>query len=162
MLFTIRRSLALMAALAAAGSLTLSSCSPSAREAGRQSGEAMGDAVKDAADATGEAMGDAATATGQAALGKAINPVLDLLGKGETQITDGNLAGAIATMGGFSALWATAAPVIQPLAGDKWPMIDSAAKMVLKTFGKDANPDASAAGSAITGLMGPLKALMAN
>ena len=138
MLSTIRRSFALMAALAAAGSLTLSSCSPSAREAGRQSGEAMG---------------DAATATGQAALGKAINPVLDLLGKGETQITDGNLAGAIATMGGFSALWATAAPVIQPLAGDKWPMVDSAAKTVLKTFGKDANPDASAAGSAITCLL---------
>lgn len=162
MLFTLKRSLTLMAALVAAGSLTLTACSPSAREAGVQTGEAMGDAVKDAADATGDAAKDAASATGQAALSKAINPVLDLLGKGETQVTDGNLTGAIATMGGFSALWATAAPVIQPLAGDKWPMIDSAAKMVLKTFGNDASPDAAAAGSAITGLMGPLKALMAN
>lgn len=152
----------MLAALAAAGSLVLTGCSPSEREATRQTGEAMGDAVKDAASATGEAAKDAATATGQAALAPAVNPVLDLLRKGESQLNAGNVAAATATMGGFSTLWATAAPVIQPLAGDKWPMIDQAAQMVLRTFDKGATPDATAAGSAITGLMGPLNALMGN
>jgi hypothetical protein len=158
----LHRSLAGIAALAAAGSLTLTACSPSEREATRQTGEAMGDAVKDAAGATGEAAKDAATATGQVALAPAVNPVLDLLRKGESELNAGNVAAATATMGGFSALWATAGPAIQPLAGDKWPMIEKAAMLALKTFDKGANPDATAAGSAITGLMGPLNALMGN
>lgn len=108
----------------------------------------------------GDAAKQAATTTGEAALAPAVTPVLDLLRKGEEQLKGGNLGAAIATMGGFSALWATAAPVIQPLAGDKWPMIDAAAKVVLNTFDKGASPDATAAGSAITGLMGPLSALL--
>jgi hypothetical protein len=63
-------------------------------------------------------------------------------------------------MGGFKALWAKAAPVIQPLAGDKWSAINGAANTVLSTFDKGATPDAAAAGSAITGLIGPLSALI--
>jgi hypothetical protein len=147
-------------ALAAAGALTLSGCSPSTKEAATQTGESMGDAAKDAATATGEAAKKAATVVDKAALAPAVNPVLDLLRKSEGEVKAGNVATAIATMGGFKALWATAGPVIQPLAGDKWPIIDTAAKLVLSTFEKDATPDASTAGSAIGGLIGPLSALL--
>jgi hypothetical protein len=125
-------------------SLTLTGCS-SQKEAARQ---------------TTEQMGDAATATGQAALAPAVNPVLDLLRKSETEVKGGNLAAATASMGGFKALWVTASPVIQPLAGDKWPLINTAANLVLSTFDKGATPDAATAGSAISGLLGPLSALL--
>jgi len=136
-------------ALAAAGTLTLTGCSPSTKEAATQTGEQMGDAAK-----------DAAVATGKAALAPAVNPVLDLLKKSEGEVKGGNMATAIATMGGFKALWTTAAPVIQPLAGDKWPLINTAANLVLSTFDKGATPDATTAGSAISGLIGPLSALL--
>jgi len=63
-------------------------------------------------------------------------------------------------MGGFQSLWDKAGPVIQPLAGDKWTTIDTAAKIVIGTFGGGAKPDAAAAGSAITGLLGPLSGLI--
>jgi hypothetical protein len=130
-------------ALAAAGSLALTGCS----------------ATQDAATGVGDAAKDAATAAGQAALAPAVGPVLDLLKKGEGEVKAGNLAAAAATMGGFQGLWDKAGPVIQPLAGDKWGAIDTAAKAVISTFGGGGQPDAAAAGSAITGLMGPLSAL---
>jgi hypothetical protein len=50
--------------------------------------------------------------------------------------------------------------VIQPLAGAKCSAINSAANTVLSTFDKGATPNAAAAGSAITGLLGPLNALI--
>jgi hypothetical protein len=140
-------------ALAAATGLTLTGCS-SQKEATRQTTEQMGDTAKEAAK-------EAVTASGQAALAPALNPVLDLLRKGEGEVKGGNVAGAVATMGGFKSLWMTASPVIQPLAGDKWPMINTAANLVLSTFDKGATPDAATAGSAITGLIGPLSALLA-
>jgi hypothetical protein len=141
-------------ALAAAGALTLTGCSPnSTKEAAQQTGEQMGDAAKDAAVATGKA-------AGKAALAPAVNPVLDLLKKSEGEVKAGNVAAAIASMGGFKALWTTASPVIQPLAGDKWPLINTAANLVLSTFDKGKTPDASTAGSAIGGLIGPLSALL--
>lgn len=141
-------------ALTAAGALTLTGCTPnSTKEAATQTGEQMGEAAKDAAVATG-------AAAGKAALAPALNPVLDLLKKSEGEVKGGNMATAIATMGGFKALWTTAAPVIQPLAGDKWPLINTAANLVLNTFDKGATPDAATAGSAISGLIGPLSALL--
>jgi hypothetical protein len=136
-------------ALATAGALSLTAC-----------GQAPTDTAKQAAQQAGEAAKDAATATGQAALAPAVQPVLDLLSKSEGDIKAGNLGGAVAAMGGFKALWDKAAPVIQPLAGDKWPMINTAANQVISTFDKGASPDAGAAGSAITGLIGPLSALL--
>jgi hypothetical protein len=149
-----RRLLPAAVALAAAGALTLTGCSPnSTKEAATQTGEQMGDAAKDAAVATGQA-------AGKAALAPAVNPVLDLLRKSEGEVKAGNVATAIATMGGFKALWTSAAPVIQPLAGDKWPLINTAANLVLSTFDKGATPDASTASSAIGGLIGPLSALL--
>jgi hypothetical protein len=91
-----------------------------------------------------------------------VNPVLDLLRKSEGEVKAGNMAAAVAGMGGFKELWLKAGPVIQPLAGDKWPIIDTAAKLVLSTFDKGATPDANAAGSAISGLIGPLASLLGN
>jgi hypothetical protein len=49
--------------------------------------------------------------------------------------------------------------VIQPLAGDKWPAIESAANTVLSTF-NGATPEAGAASSALSGLIGPLSSLV--
>ena len=147
-------------ALALAAGLGLTGCSPSTKEAVQQTGEAVGQATKEGAGAMGEAAKNAATTAGQAALAPAVGPVLDLLKKGEAEVKAGNLAAAITTMGGFQSLWDKAGPVIQPLAGDKWPAIDTAAKAAISTFAGGAKPDATAAGSAITGLMGPLSALM--
>jgi hypothetical protein len=62
-------------------------------------------------------------------------------------------------MGGFQALWDKAAPVIKPLAGAKWAGIESAAQTVTNTFG-NGTPDASAASSALPGLIGPLSSLI--
>jgi hypothetical protein len=120
----------------------------------------VGGAVKDGANAVGDAAKTAASATGQAALAPALTPVLNLLNKSNDEVKAGNLTGAIASMGGFSALWATAGPVIKPLAGDKWPIIDTAARLALSTFEKGKTPTAANASSAITGLLGPLSALL--
>jgi hypothetical protein len=153
-------------ALAAAGALTLTACSQAPTDTAQQAGEAIkegaaatGEAIKDGAAATGDAAKQAATATGQAALAPAVNPVLDMLKTAEGDIKAGNLAGAVTAMGGFEGLWQKASPVIQPLAGDKWGTIDMAAKTAISTFASGAKPDAAAAGSAITGLLGPLSAL---
>ena len=148
----VRRSLIAAAAISA---LALSGCSGT-QEVARDAGQA----AKDAATATGDAAKTAATATGNAALSTAVSPVLDLLNKSEGQVKSGNLAGAIASMGGFQLLWKTAAPVIQPIVGDKWPLINTAANLVLSTFAKGSTPTAATAGSAISGLIGPLSALL--
>jgi hypothetical protein len=141
----VRRSLIAVAAVAALG---LTGCTGT-QEAARQAGDQVGEAAK-----------TAATATGQAALGQAVTPVLDLLKKSEGEVKTGNLAAAIAAMGGFQALWNTAAPVIQPIAGDKWPLINTAANLVLSTFAKGSTPTQATASSALTGLIGPLSALL--
>lgn len=168
--------------VAAVSLLALTGCSGT-QEAARQAGDTVGDAAKttvnaagdaaktaadtagDAAKTTGNAVGDAAknvaSATGQAALAPAVTPVLDLLKKSETEVKGGKVAEAVTAMGGFAALWKTAAPVIQPLAGDKWPAIETAANLVTTTFAKGANPTGDAAGSALTGLIGPLSGLLA-
>jgi hypothetical protein len=119
----------------------------------------VGDAAKEAASGMGDAAKTAVTATGQAALAPVVTPVLDLLKKGEADLKAGNVGAAVTAMGGFQSLWEKAGPVIQPLAGDKWGAIDTAAKGVISTFGNGAKPDAGAAGSAISGLLGPLSAL---
>jgi hypothetical protein len=141
----VRRSVIAVAAVAALG---LTGCS------GTQ------EAAKQAGDAATTAATTAATATGQAALGQAVTPVLDLLKKSEGEVKAGNIASAVAAMGGFQALWNTASPVIKPIAGDKWPLINTAANLVLSTFAKGATPTPATASSALTGLIGPLSALL--
>jgi hypothetical protein len=152
----LRRSTIAAAALA---SLALTGCSGT-QEAARQAGDQVGQAAKDAAATTGEAAKTAATATGEAALGQAVTPVLDLLKKSEGDVKAGKLAEAIAAMGGFQGLWNTAAPIIKPMAGDKWPIINTAANLVLSTFAKGSTPTQANASSALTGLIGPLSALL--
>lgn len=147
-----RRSLIAAAAISA---LAISGCT-----ATKEAATGVGDAAKTAASATGEAAKQAAVSTGQAALAPAVTPVLDLLKKSEGEVKAGKLAEAIAAMGGFQALWNTAAPIIQPIAGDKWPLINTAANLVLSTFAKGSTPTAANATSAITGLIGPLSALL--
>ena len=136
-------------AITAAAALALSGCNQAEQS------------VKDAATGVGDAAKTAASDAAQTALAPAVNPVLDLLKKGEGEVKGGNLAGAVATMGGFKAIWDKAAPVIRPLAGDKWPAIETAANLLMSTFGAGATPDATAAGSAISGLIGPLSGLLA-
>jgi hypothetical protein len=130
-------------ALVAAGCFTMAGCS----------------ATKQAVSNAGDAAKTAATAAGQAALAPALNPVLDLLSKGQADLKSGNVGTAISALGGFQNLWEKAGPLIQPLAGEKWGAIDSAAQTVISTFGAGAKPDAATAASAISGLLGPLKAL---
>lgn len=107
----------------------------------------------------GQRVDDAATTTTQAALSPTVNPVLDLLRQGQSQAEAGNLTGALASMSGFQTLWSNAAPIIRPVAGDKWPAIESAANTLLETFGAE-KPSADQAQSAISGLLGPLSALV--
>ena len=101
---------------------------------------------------------DAATGAAQTALGPAVTPVLDLLKQGQSKVASGDLAGAAAAMGGFQAIWEKAAPVVKPLAGDKWASIESAAQGLSGTFSKG-TPSAADANTAISGLLGPLSAL---
>lgn len=135
--------------LAIAAGLSLAGCSPSTKEATQQARNTFGEAAK-----------TAANNAAQATLAGALAPVRDLLTKAEADVKAGNLAGAVSSMGGFEALWSTAAPVIQPMAGDKWPAIEAAAKQVLDTFSAG-SPTASKAEAAISGLMGTLNALRA-
>ena len=133
--------------LAMAGSLALAGCNSTE------------EGVKEAASGVGDAAKSAATATGQAALAPAVNPVLDLLKKGQAEVATGNMGAAAATIGGFKGLWEKAGPVIQPLAGEKWPAIETAANMLISTFA-GGTLSAADATSAISGLTGPLAALI--
>lgn len=125
--------------LALAGGLALTGCDQATQ------------GVKDAASS-------AATGAAQTALGPAVTPVLDLLKQGQSKLAAGDLAGATASMGGFQALWEKAAPMIKPLAGDKWAGIETAAQAVTSTFSKG-TPSAADANTAIGGLLSPLSAL---
>jgi hypothetical protein len=172
----LQSALALGTAFAAAATLSLTGCSQTkeaatgmgdaAKEAAGATGDAaktaasdVGSMAKDAATATGDAAKTAATGAAQTALAPAVNPVLDLLNKGQGQINAGNLSGAAATLGGFKGLWDKAGPVIKPLAGDKFPAIESAANTVISTFA-GGPPDKAAASAALSGLIGPLSGLV--
>ncbi|MBM5824213.1 MAG: hypothetical protein FJ054_02395 [Cyanobacteria bacterium M_surface_10_m2_119] len=109
-------------------------------------------------DQASQSVKDAATGAVQTAIGPAVAPVLDLLKQGQSKVAAGDLAGATASMGGFQAVWDKAAPVIKPLAGDKWTGIETAAQGITNTFAKD-TLSAADANAAIGGLIGPLSAL---
>jgi hypothetical protein len=126
-------------ALALAGGLSLTGCGQVTQSA------------KDAATS-------AATGAAQTVMGPAVAPVLDLLKQGQSKVAAGDLAGATSAMGGFQAIWDKAAPVVKPLAGDKWTSIESAAQGLSSTFSKG-TPSAGDANAAISGLLGPLSAL---
>ncbi|APD47970.1 hypothetical protein KQ302_05170 [Synechococcus sp. CS-602] len=133
--------------LAAAGSLALGGCSGT-KESMKQAGDKMGDAGQ-----------TAASGAAQTALAPAVNPVIDMLQEGRSEVEAGNLDKASATMAGFKPLWEKASPVIKPLAGDKFPAIENAANTLISTF-SGGQPDAGPASAAISGLLGPLSSLM--
>jgi hypothetical protein len=135
---------------ALAVSLLLTGCQ-GAQEGMKQAGDGMGEAAKQAA-------GDAS----RTALSPALAPLLDILRKGDGQIKAGDIQAAVATMGGFEGVYSKVAPLIQPLAGDKWPAIEAAAQQVISTFGGATPPTAESGGAAISGLMTLLKGLKTN
>lgn len=139
-------------ALAASGALLLSGCDQGqqmAQQAAQQAASSLGDSAKTAVGGAGEA-----------ALSTAAGPVLSLLRQGEADLKQGNLAAASQAMGGFTALWSTATPLIKPLAGERWPALEQAATTLQQTF-SNGTPTAAEATAAIQGLMGPLSALVA-
>ena len=103
----------------------------------------------------------AAQNASRAALAPALAPLLELLQQADAQLKAGNWTTAAASMAGFQPLWAKAAPLIQPLAGDSWSAIETAANAVIGSFAAGAKADAAAAGSAISGLIAALQALLA-
>jgi len=107
----------------------------------------------------GDAAQTAASGAQQAALAPAVNPVIDMLKEGRREIEAGNVDKANLTMARFKPLWERSSPVIEPLAGDKFPAIENAANTIIETFG-DQQPDAGPASAAISGLLGPLSSLM--
>lgn len=117
------------------------------------------DTARKAAGDVGDAATTAATGAAQQALGPALAPVIELLRQGSQDLKVGNLSAAVTAMGGFAAVWDKAAPVIRPLAGDRWPALESAANTVSTTLAPGATPDAAAARTAITALMAALQAL---
>ncbi len=152
-------------AFTAAGSLALAGCSAAQQAtnslggAANTAGSGPADGVQPAVSSLGGAAKQLAIAAGQAALAPALNPLLEMLARGQADLQAGQLGAAVTAMGGFQGLWEKTSPVIQPLAGEKWAAIDSAAKTVISTFGSGAKPDAATAAAAISGLLGPLQAL---
>ena len=134
-----------MALVAATAALGLSGCS---------SGQNVVNGVAESAKI-------AAQNAARAALAPALAPLLELLQQAEAQLKAGNWTTAAASMAGFQPLWAKAAPLIQPLAGDSWSAIETAANAVIGSFAAGAKADAAAAGSAISGLIAALQALLA-
>lgn len=132
--------------LLSTGSLALSGCD-GAKEGMNQMSDGMGDAAQ-----------TAASGAAQTALAPVVSPLVNLLEKGRSEIEAGNLDEASGTMAGFQGLWETSAPLIKPLAGDKFPALEAAANTVITTFA-DGRPGAGQAAGAISGLLGPLSAL---
>lgn len=102
----------------------------------------------------------AADLTGNEKLKSVLTPVVNLLNTTEKQVVADNIPAATSTMSKFKGLWDTAAPVVKLAAGDNYGIIDKGVKLVLNTFGGDTAPTKDNALTALTGLIGPLKALL--
>ncbi|MFM9103149.1 MAG: hypothetical protein ACKOPS_18175 [Cyanobium sp.] len=117
--------------------------------------------ARDAARTVVQVAKTAADATGNEQLKTVLTPVLNVLNATEKEVKANNIAAATSTISTFKGLWDTAAPVVKLAAGYKFALIDTGVKLVLSTFAKDSTPTAATASSAITGLTGPLSALLA-
>ena len=102
----------------------------------------------------------AADVTGNEQLKNVLTPVLNVLNATEKEVKADNIAAATSTVSKFKGLWDTAAPVVKLAAGDNYGLIDKGVNLVLKTFGGDTAPTKDNALTALTGLIGPLKALL--
>ena len=102
----------------------------------------------------------AADVTGNEQLQNVLTPVLNVLKTTEKEVKADNIAAATTTISKFKGLWDTAAPVVKLAAGDNYGLIDKGVKLVINTFGGDSAPTKDNALTALTGLIGPLKALL--
>lgn len=102
----------------------------------------------------------AADVTGNEQLKNVLTPVLNLLNDTEKEVKADNIPAATSTISKFKGLWDTAAPVVKLAAGDNYGLIDKGVNLLVKTFGGDTAPTKDNALTALTGLIGPLKALL--
>lgn len=116
--------------------------------------------ARDAARTVVQVAKTAADATGNEQLKSVLTPVLNVLNATEKEVKADNITAATSTISKFKGLWDTAAPVVKLAAGDNYPLIDKGVTLVLKTFGADTAPSKDNALTALTGLIGPLKALL--
>ncbi|MFM7269485.1 MAG: hypothetical protein ACKOZT_13035 [Cyanobium sp.] len=116
--------------------------------------------ARDAARTVVQVAKTAADATGNEQLKTVLTPVLNVLNATEKEVKANNIAAATSTISTFKGLWDTAAPVVKLAAGYKFALIDTGVKLVLKTFGADTAPNKDSALTALTGLIGPLAALL--
>lgn len=116
--------------------------------------------ARDAARTVVQVAKTAADATGNEQLKSVLTPVLNVLNATEKEVKADNITAATSTISKFRGLWDTAAPVVKLAAGDNYGLIDTGVKLVLKTFGGDTAPSKDNALTALTGLIGPLKALL--
>jgi len=123
------------------------------------SGVASSDATNAARTAVNVAK-SAADLTGNEQLKSVLNPVVNLLNATKKEVVADNIPAAASGMSKFKGLWDTAAPVVKLAAGDNYGVIDKGVKLVLNTFGGDTAPSKDNALTALTGLIGPLKALL--
>jgi len=102
----------------------------------------------------------AADVTGNEQLKNVLTPVLNVLNDTEKEVKADNIPAATSTISKFKGLWDTAAPVVKLAAGDSYGLIDKGVNLLVKTFGGDTAPTKDNALTALTGLIGPLKALL--
>lgn len=138
-----------MVALAGLLALNLAACSGASLSQAKDVARTAANVAKTAADLSGNEQ-----------LKAAISPVLKVLNTTEKQVEAGNISAAASTMKTFRGLWDTAQPVVKLAAGPNYGLIDKGVKLVLNTFGGDTAPTKDNALTALTGLIGPLKALL--
>jgi len=102
----------------------------------------------------------AADVTGNEQLKNVLTTVLNVLNDTEKEVKADNIPAATSTISKFKGLWDTAAPVVKLAAGDNYGLIDKGVNLLVKTFGGDTAPTKDNALTALTGLIGPLKALL--
>ena len=116
--------------------------------------------AKDAARTVVQVAKTAADVTGNEQLKNVLTPVLNVLNATEKEVKADNIPAATNAISKFKGLWDTAAPVVKLAAGDNYGLIDKGVTLLTKTFGGETAPTKDNALTALTGLIGPLKALL--
>jgi len=138
-----------MLGLAAVLVFNLAACAPS-----------TGNTARDLARTAANVANTAANVTGNESLKAVLSPVIKVLNATESQVKADNVAAATNTMKTFQGLWDKAQPVVKLAAGSNYGIIDKGVKLITTVFGGETAPTKDSALSAVTGLIGPLKALL--
>ena len=96
----------------------------------------------------------------QTSLIPAVNPVVDLLKQARSFLNTDNMASVVLVMSSFQGTWENASAVIEPFAGEQWPLIEAAANRVITIFDGGSIPQESTARPAIEGLIDQLESLV--